>query len=167
VQYKLSVYHTANLGENAQARPLKSGINKNIYVDVPMKILIRNFRNLPVPFDVEHPLVFLNYQERYHTHTDCTGTTNTTARGSFIRTTDEQALLLPPGDPFSTRHVVPVVFQRQSDIDSFILRVCLGMVKVGTPTGTCTLFDETENVIERDMLVTLDVKQSIQSYAFS
>jgi hypothetical protein len=110
VQYKLSVYHTANLGENAQARPLKSGINKNIYVDVPMKILIRNFRNLPVPFDVEHPLVFLNYQERYHTHTDCTGTTNTTARGSFIRTTDEQALLLPPGDPFSTRHVVPVVF---------------------------------------------------------
>jgi hypothetical protein len=41
------------------------------------------------------------------------------------------------------------------------------MVKVGTPTGTCTLFDETENVIERDMLVTLDVKQSIQSYAFS
>jgi hypothetical protein len=48
---------------------LKSGINKNIYVDVPMKILIRNFRNLPVPFDVERPLVFLNYQERYHTHT--------------------------------------------------------------------------------------------------
>jgi hypothetical protein len=38
------------------------------------------------------------------------------------------------------------------------------MVKVGTPY--VLLFDETENVIERGMLVTLDVKQSIQSYVF-